>query len=180
MPALQASVTLADMARRLLALALLLAACKQSAESRPPPEVEPIFFGAGSNILTFDDRPVVHDAAQALLDNRALHVLLIGRTDARGRFDMNMQLGLQRAREVREAILLRGEGKIDPSRVHVGSRGPAEPTGDNSTEEGRAANRRVEFYFFYPDGTPLTPRFNPPIVIEGEAEAEAASAPASP
>lgn len=158
------------MHRALLAFVLLLAACKQTGASRPPPEVEPIFFAAGSNILTFDDRPMVHEATGALLDDRELHVLLIGRTDSRGKLDMNMELGLQRAREVREALLRRGEGKIDPARVHVGSRGPAEPTGDNNTDEGRAANRRVEFYFFHPDGTPLTPRFNPPIVIEGEGE----------
>jgi hypothetical protein len=61
-----------------------------------------------------------------------------------------MQLGLQRAREMRDAILLKAAGKVDHTRVHTGSRGQAEPTGDNDTEDGRAANRRVEFFFFVP------------------------------
>ncbi|MFY0536185.1 OmpA family protein [Nannocystis pusilla] len=128
----------------------------------------PAFFAAGSNIITFDDRPMVQQAAEELGKNPEVHVLLIGRTDSRGKADQNMELGLQRAREMREAILLKAEGKVDASRIHIGSRGQAEPTGNNDTEEGRAANRRVEFYFYYPDGTPLKPRFTAPIVIEGE------------
>jgi hypothetical protein len=160
------------MPRAALALVLLLAACKHGASTAssrpPPPEVAPAFFAAGSNIITFDDRPMVQQAAEELTKNPDVHVLLIGRTDSRGKAEQNMELGLQRAREMREAILLKTEGKVDAARVHIGSRGQAEPTGNNDTEEGRAANRRVEFYFYYPDGTPLKPRFTAPIVIEGE------------
>lgn len=162
------------MVRAALAFVLLLAACKHDpsgavAEApKPPPELEPVYFGAGSSILTFDDRPAVQQAALELQNNPTLHLLLIGRTDSRGKANTNMQLGLQRAREMREAILLKAAGKVEHSRVHIGSRGQADPTGDNNTEEGRAANRRVELYFYYPDGTPLRPRFAPPIVIEGE------------
>ncbi|MDC0717902.1 OmpA family protein [Nannocystis bainbridge] len=161
------------MPRAALALVLLLLACKHggaglSSSRPPPPEVAPAFFAAGSNIVTFDDRPMVDQAAAELQKNRDLHLLLIGRTDSRGKADQNMELGLQRAREMREAILLKADGKLDPARVHIGSRGPADPTGDNNTDEGRAANRRVEFFLYYPDGTPLKSRFADPIIIEGE------------
>lgn len=154
-----------------LALALLLAACKQEAPPTPPPPpptLEPVHFEPGAKQLSFDDRPALDQAVAELERAPELHLLLIGRTDSRGNANSNMQLGLKRARELRDALLLRAAGKIDAARVHVGSRGQAEPVGDNNTDDGRAANRRVEFYFYYPDGTPLAPRFPPPIIIDGE------------
>lgn len=172
-PAATSGDIVVAMVRTVLALALVLVACKQEETAVPaaqtaPPQVEPVFFDAGSKQLSFDDRPAVQQAATELESNPELHLLLVGRTDSRGKANTNMQLGLQRAREMRDAILLKAAGKVDHTRVHVGSRGQAEPTGDNNTEEGRAKNRRVEFYFYYPDGTPLRSRFAPPIVIEGE------------
>ena len=156
----------------LLVLALLVA-CKDTgsdpATAAPNhPELAPVQFGPGSDKLTFDDRPAVAQAVAELEKNPDLHLLVIGRTDSRGGAQKNMQLGLQRAREVREAILLKAAGKVDLARVPIASRGQAEPTGDNNTDDGRAANRRVEFYFFIPDGKPLKSHFATPIVIEGE------------
>ena len=156
-----------------LALLLLIPfmACKDTgseAATKPPPELAAVQFAPGSDKLSFDDRPAVAQAAAELERNPELHLLLLGRTDSRGGAQTNMQLGLQRAHEMRDAILLKAQGKVDHTRVHTGSRGQAEPTGNNDTEEGRAANRRVEFYFYVPDGSPLKARFASPIIIDGE------------
>jgi outer membrane protein OmpA-like peptidoglycan-associated protein len=95
-------------------------------------------------------------------------VLLIGRTDSTGGANSNMQLGLQRAHEFRTALLNKGAGKIDHSRVHIGSRGQAEPTASNEHEERprrTAASSSTST-------TPTAPRSSPasptPIIIEGE------------
>ena len=157
--------------RAALGLFLLLPACasKQGADTRPPPpELEAVYYYPDATKLAFEDRPAVDQAAAELTGNPALHLLLIGRTDSRGTANANLQLGLQRAHEFREVLLRRAQGKIDASRVHVGSRGQAEPTASNDSEDGRATNRRVEFYFYYPDGTSLRSRFASPFIVDGE------------
>lgn len=164
---------------RRLALALLLVASVTACASKtpaaggggtkpPPPELAAVYYEPGSKKLDFADRPAVTQAAAELERNPELHVLLIGRTDSTGDANGNMQLGLQRAHEFRVALLNKGAGKIDHARVHIGSRGQAEPIASNEKEDGRKLNRRVEFYFYYPDGTPLKSRFAPPVIIEGE------------
>jgi chemotaxis protein MotB len=40
------------------------------------------------------------------------------------------------------------EGKVDPTRVMVVGYGERSPVGDNSTEAGRAKNRRVEILVY--------------------------------
>ncbi len=134
----------------------------------PPPELAAVYYASGSKKLSFADKPAVQQAATELQTNTELHLLLIGRTDSHGNSNTNMQLGLTRARELRDAILEHAQGAIPHDRIHVGSRGQAEPSASNETEDGRSINRRVEFYFFYPDGTQLAPRFASPIIIEND------------
>jgi len=159
----------------MLGMLVSLSACagkssagKSGGSQSPPPALEAVHYDTDATKPSFEDKPAVAQAATELEQNPALHLLLIGRTDSRGDANSNMQLGIQRAHEFRQVLLKRAAGKVDASRVHVGSRGQAEPTGSNDTEDGRASNRRVELHFYYTDGTPLKSRFTPPIIIEGE------------
>jgi len=65
-----------------------------------------------------------------------------GHTDNIGSRSYNLKLSLDRARSVREYLLMRG---VDPDRLEITGYGFARPLYDNMTEEGRAKNRRVEF-----------------------------------
>ena len=70
-------------------------------------------------------------------------VVIEGHTDSKGTNAYNMALGMRRAQSVKAKLL---EFGMDPGRI-VGtvSKGEEEPVAANTTDEGRAQNRRIEF-----------------------------------
>ena len=69
-------------------------------------------------------------------------VVVVGHTDDRaGRGRDNWTLSTERANSVVRALK---DNKIDPARFTVAGQGQYNPVADNSTEEGRAQNRRTE------------------------------------
>ena len=70
-------------------------------------------------------------------------VVIEGHTDSKGTNAYNMALGMRRAQSVKAKLL---EFGMAPSRI-VGtvSKGEEEPVATNTTDEGRAQNRRIEF-----------------------------------
>ena len=70
-------------------------------------------------------------------------VVIEGHTDSKGTNAYNMALGMRRAQSVKAKLL---EFGMDPGRI-VGtvSKGEEEPVAANTTNEGRAQNRRIEF-----------------------------------
>jgi OOP family OmpA-OmpF porin len=77
------------------------------------------------------------------LQEEAMDLNIIGHTDADGDAGSNIQLSKDRAEAVKNA-LVQVYG-IDTSRLTTEGMGEADPVGDNSTTEGKAQNRRVEF-----------------------------------
>ncbi|HAC15645.1 MAG TPA: hypothetical protein DCE78_06845, partial [Bacteroidetes bacterium] len=69
-------------------------------------------------------------------------VVLTGHTDSTGVDQLNAVLGYQRAWNMKEGLIELG---IESDRVAIVSQAYRQPLGDNSTEEGRRLNRRVEF-----------------------------------
>lgn len=68
-------------------------------------------------------------------------IVVTGHTDATGRRAYNEALGLARALEVRNRLIRLG---IDADRIEVRTRAASRPVATNTTDYGRAANRRVE------------------------------------
>ena len=70
-------------------------------------------------------------------------VVIEGHTDSKGTNAYNMALGMRRAQSVKAKLL---EFGMEPGRI-VGtvSKGEEEPVATNTTDEGRAQNRRIEF-----------------------------------
>jgi OOP family OmpA-OmpF porin len=74
--------------------------------------------------------------------SRADKVKITGHTDNIGKPEYNMKLSLRRAETVRDYLI--SFGGIDPKKLEVIGKGENNPIAENSTEKGRAKNRRVE------------------------------------
>ncbi len=90
-------------------------------------------------------RPVLDQFAQGL--DPKMRVRIVGHTDSTGNDAINDPLSVQRATSVRNYLSNRG---VDPARTEVQGRGSLEPVADNTTEAGRAMNRRVEIFLSEP------------------------------
>jgi flagellar motor protein MotB len=66
---------------------------------------------------------------------------LTGHTDDIGDEGENYRLALKKANIIREALIEKG---MLPENINANSKGQSEPVADNSTEEGRSQNRRIE------------------------------------
>jgi outer membrane protein OmpA-like peptidoglycan-associated protein len=97
------------------------------ASDQPRPDAQRIL-----DVIAENMRRDVPDAALTLL----------GHTDAIGSDEYNMDLSQRRAINVLNALVVDGVETNQLSTVAIGKRQPIAP---NSTEEGRARNRRVEF-----------------------------------
>lgn len=81
-------------------------------------------------------------AVKMLEDNPTMVIEIGGHTDDRGSDAANLTLSEARANSVKSYMELAG---IDPSRLQAKGYGESMPIADNTTAEGRKANRRTEF-----------------------------------
>ncbi len=104
-------------------------------------ELPGVNFETNSDRLLPGAEAVLNEAAATLARNPDLAVEVAGHTDSVGSADYNASLSERRARSVRNYLVERG---ANGDSLSVRGYGEAEPTADNGTAEGRAANRRVE------------------------------------
>ena len=102
-----------------------------------------ISFDTGRADIKPNFRTVLDQFAQSLRDNPGSTVRIIGHTDSTGSDAINHPLSVQRADSTRAYLADRG---VAPNRVVVDGRGSSQPIADNSSDAGRARNRRVEIF----------------------------------
>lgn len=113
-----------------------------------------ILFDPGSASITVDTQPVVDDIAEILKKCPNLRIQISGYTDSQGGEDMNQQLSQQRATAVLDALRVR---RVPVSSFEAVGFGEADPIATNDTEDGRDANRRIEFSLIVPEPIPEEP-----------------------
>lgn len=100
-----------------------------------------INFDFNKATLRPDSKPIVAQVLKLLQEYPELNVTINGHTDNVGNHDYNVKLSQERAAAVVAALVA---AQIAPARLSSGGFGPDQPIADNSTEKGRAKNRRVE------------------------------------
>jgi OOP family OmpA-OmpF porin len=101
-----------------------------------------IQFEFDSSVLKTSSYPVL-DATSADLRSSSSTVTLAGYASSEGTAAHNMRLSRDRANSVKTYLVNSG---VDAKRLKIKGYGETHPIADNSTEEGRIANRRVEFH----------------------------------
>ena len=106
-----------------------------------------IKFEPGSATLDGDSRDTVQAIAEVFERCLEAPIEIGGHTDSQGREEMNLNLSKGRAEAVLTA--LRG-ARVKLKSLTAEGYGETQPIADNSTEEGREANRRIEFRLMTP------------------------------
>jgi OmpA-OmpF porin, OOP family len=102
-----------------------------------------ILFDVNSDKIKPESYGVMKDIANVLTENSSVRVKIIGHTDSDGSDADNLALSKKRAESVK-ASLAKDFG-IDVSRLEADGKGESQPVDKNTTAEGKANNRRVEF-----------------------------------
>ncbi len=102
-----------------------------------------ILFDTNSDKIKPESYGAIKDIANVLTENADVKVRIIGHTDTDGDDTSNLALSKKRAAAVKEALA--STFGIDASRMETDGKGESMPAGPNTTTEGKANNRRVEF-----------------------------------
>lgn len=102
-----------------------------------------ILFNTGSAELKQESLPIIQSVAEVLKENNTLTIKITGHTDSDGNASSNLKLSKERAQSVKNTLV--NQNGISASRIITDGKGDTEPVASNSTAEGKAQNRRVEF-----------------------------------
>ena len=104
--------------------------------------LENIQFNRGtSDFADAKSIQVLDNLVSFMKDNPNIKIRLEGHTDNAGDPSLNKDLSMKRASKIRGYLTING---IDFERVRISGWGGTRPIADNSSEEGRERNRRVE------------------------------------
>ena len=100
-----------------------------------------ITFATDQSSIQPQFRATLDQVADVLKEYNQTYVDVYGHTDSTGSDSYNLALSQRRADSVRDYLTMRG---VQSARLGTRGFGETQPIASNDTEEGRAANRRVE------------------------------------
>ncbi|NLR64303.1 OmpA family protein [Chitinophaga varians] len=105
-----------------------------------------VLFASSSDELKPEIRPTFGHFADVLNKYSKTKILITGHTDSTGSANYNRELSEKRAVHAKELL---NEFKVNNDRMFTWGLADRDPIASNSTEEGKARNRRVEFVILY-------------------------------
>ncbi|MCL6267846.1 OmpA family protein [Flagellimonas myxillae] len=102
-----------------------------------------ILFDSGSANIQPQSMGIIRQISQVLMQEGSMNLKIVGHTDSDGSDESNLQLSKDRAEAVKNALV--NVYGIGADRLVSEGKGESEPVGDNTTTDGKAQNRRVEF-----------------------------------
>ena len=115
------------------------------------PDPRDVARAVGLQVINFEldaafipdvNKPFLDRAAKLITETPDMELVIIGNTDSLASDAYNLDLSRQRAEAVKEYLVSQG---VDASKLRTKGAGESNPIADNSTEQGRFRNRRIEF-----------------------------------
>ncbi|MBA1272048.1 OmpA family protein [Stutzerimonas azotifigens] len=100
-----------------------------------------ITFGSNSSDISSSFYSTLNSLVLVFKEFNKNGVNIVGHTDSTGSLQLNQDLSNRRAQSVASYLMSNG---IPSNRISAYGAGPSQPIASNSTEAGRAQNRRVE------------------------------------
>ncbi len=100
-----------------------------------------VTFDVDSSAVKPEFRNTLNDVASTLVQYESTYIDVYGHTDSTGSDAYNQSLSERRAQSVSSYLSSRG---VQSARLATRGFGESQPVASNTTEEGRAQNRRVE------------------------------------
>jgi OmpA-OmpF porin, OOP family len=101
-----------------------------------------VYFDTGKAEILPQSKPQLDEMVKFLQTDNTAKVFVVGHTDNQGGLDSNLVLSQRRAEAVVKALVV--DSKIDAKRLIAKGVANFAPITSNSTDNGRAKNRRVE------------------------------------
>ncbi len=112
-------------------------------EPMAPIVLRDVQFDFDSSQIKPESHRALNKEVTTLKGHKDAKIKIVGYTDSQGDKEYNQRLSEARANAVMEYFIQRG---VAPDRMVTKGEGEALPVADNSTETGRAENRRTEMY----------------------------------
>lgn len=101
-----------------------------------------VHFEVDEAVIPDVNKPILDRAVEIMKQVPDMKLLITGHTDSTADPAYNLKLSQERAQSMKDYMVSKG---ADPSKLITQGKGETEPVADNSTDQGRFRNRRIEF-----------------------------------